>query len=296
MAPCRCVAGFWLALLIGIVASSCDSYSKEQEQEMKRIRDSVSADPGTINSREKQGNTPLHLAVLNKYLPLLDWLKDHGADPNSKGLYGDTPLHLAIISDPTSDGRVIRRLLLMGADVNAPNDYGDTPLHRAAYHGLTETVRLLLKNKADVSRRAQRGETPLLYAARPEGHPETVLALLEGGADVNARDNIGMSPLHGAAMIGNIDVARILVDKGNADVNSQTIDGYTPLHIAAISGKAGFVQFLLDKRANRDLRDKRNLTPAEEAIQFPAMTYSKEGRRAVDTSAAVNVLRTYSPK
>ena len=195
MAPCRCVAGFCVALLIGIVASSCDSYSKEQEQEMKRIRDSVSADPGTINSREKQGNTPLHLAVLNKYLPLLDWLKDHGADPNSKGLYGDTPLHLAIISDPTSDGRVIRRLLLMGADVN-----------------------------------------------------------------------------------------------------SQTIDGYTPLHIAAISGKAGFVQFLLDKRANRDLRNKRNLTPAEEAIQFPAMTYSKEGRRAVDTSAAVNVLRTYSPK
>ena len=194
MAAPHCVAGFWLALLIGIVASGCDSYSKEQEQEMKRIRD-LSADPGTINSRDKQGNTPLHLAVLNKYLPLLDWLKDHGADPNSKGLYGDTPLHLAIISDPTSDGRVIRRLLLMGADVN-----------------------------------------------------------------------------------------------------SRTIDGYTPLHIAAISGKAGFVQFLLDKRANRDLRNKRNLTPAEEAIQFPAMTYSKEGRRAVDTSAAVNVLRTYSPK
>ena len=247
MAPCRCVAGFWLALLIGIVASGCDSYSKEQEQEMKRIRD-LSADPGTINSRDKQGNTPLHLAVLNKYLPLLDWLKDHGADPNSKGLYGDTPLHLAIISDPTSDGRVIRRLLLMGADVNVPNDYGDTPLHRAAYHGLTETVRLLLKNKADVSRRAQRGETPLLYAARPEGHPETVLALLEGGADVNARDNIGMSPLHGAAMIGNIDVARILADKGNADVNSRTIDGYTPLHIAVVLPKPHAAQHSLESR------------------------------------------------
>ena len=296
MAPCRCVAGFWLALLIGIVASSCDSYSKEQEQEMKRIRDSVSADPGTINSREKQGNTPLHLAVLNKYLPLMDWLKDHGSDPNSRGLNGDTPLHLAIISDRSSDSRVIRRLLLMGADVNGPNDYGDTPLHRAAYHGLTETVRLLLKNKADVSRRAHRGETPLLYAARPEGYPETVLALLEGGADASARDNIGMTPLHGAAQIGNIDVARVLIDKGKADVNSQTTDGYTPLHIAAISGKAEFIQFLLDRRANRDLRDRRNLTPAEEAIRFPAMAYSQEGRRVVDTSAAVNVLRTYSPK
>ena len=296
MARHHYVAGFCLALLIGIVASGCNSYSKEQEQEMKRIRDMVRADAGSLNSRDKQGNTPLHLAVLNNYLPLLDWLKDHGADPNSKGPYGDTPLHLAIISDPSSDGRIIRSLLLMGADVNAPNDYGDTPLHRAAYHGLTETVRLLLKNKADVSRRAHRGETALLYASRPEGYPETVSVLLDGGADVNARDNIGMTPLHGAAMIGNIDVARILVDKGKADVNSQTIEGYTPLHIAAISGKAEFVQFLLDKRANRDLRDKRNLTPVEEATQFPAMTSSKEGRRAIDTSAVVNVLRTYSPK
>src|SRR5437867_3867392 len=140
--PCQCpqnrivgmarphsVAGFWLALLIGIVASGCDSYSKEQEQEMKRICDMVSANPGIINSGDEQGNTPLHLAVLNKYLPLLDWLKDHGADPNSKGLNGDRPLHLATILDGSSDGRVIRRLLLMGADVNAPNDYGDTPLH-----------------------------------------------------------------------------------------------------------------------------------------------------------------------
>ena len=177
----------------------------------------------------------------------------------------------------------------MGADVNAPNDYGDTPLHRAAYHGLTEKVRLLLRNNADISRRAQRGETPLLYATRPEGHPETALALLEDGADVDAADNFGMTPLHGAAMIGDVDVARVLLDKG-ADVNRQTLAGYTALHIAASSGKTEFVQFLLDKGADRNLRDNRNLTPAEAAAQFPAMTYSKEGKQAVDTSAAVRLL------
>ena len=151
-------------------------------------------------------------------------------------------------------------------------------------------MRLLLSNKADVSRRAQRGETPLLYAARPEGHPQTVLALLEGGAEVNVADDFGMTPLHGAAMIGDVDVARVLIDKG-ADVNRQTRDGYTALHIAAISGKTGFVQFLLDKGANRNLREKRNLTPADAAAQFPAMSYSKEGKKAVDTSAAVQLLR-----
>jgi len=278
-------------MLIGIVGSSCSNYSKEQEQEMQRIRDMVSANPASINLPDKTGNTPLLLAVINNYLPLMDWLRGHGADPNSRGPYGDTPLHTAVIWDRSSDDGVIRSLLRMGADVNATNDYGDTPLHRAAYHGLTGKVRLLLRNKADVSRRAQRGETPLLYAARPEGHPETVLALLEGGAEVNVPDDIGMTPLHGAAMIGDVDVARVLVDKG-ADVNRQTRDGYTPLHVAAISGKTEFVQFLLDKGANRSLRDKRNLTPAEAAVQFPAMSVSKEGKHAVDTSAAVKILTT----
>jgi ankyrin repeat protein len=184
----------------------------------------------------------------------------------------------------------------MGADVNAPNDYGDTPLHSAAYLGHTEQVRLLLKSKADVSRRTHRGETPLLYASRPEGYPETVLALLEGGADVNLADNFGMTPLHGAAMIGDVEVAKALVDKGHADVNRQTLNGYTPLHIAAVSGKTEFVQFLLDNGANRELRDSRGLIPAEAAEQFPAMTYSKDGSKAVDTSAAVNLLSTRSLK
>jgi ankyrin repeat protein len=277
-------------VLIGIVASGCSSYSKEQQQEMQRIRDMVTVDPGSINRPDSAGNTPLHLAVINNYHPLIDWLKDHGADPNARGLHGDTPLHTAVISDRSSDGRVIRSLLRMGAEVNGANDYGDTPLHRAAYHGLTEKVRLLLRNKADVSRRAQRGETPLLYAARPEGYSETVLALLDSGAEADAADNFGLTPLHGAAMIGDVDVGRVLVDKGRSDVNRQTLSGYTPLHIAAISGKTEFVQFLLDKGANRNLRDNRNLTAAEAASQFPAMSYSREGKQAVDTAAAVNVL------
>lgn len=284
----RTVAVIALAL-IGI-AAGCSNYSKEQEQEMQRIRDIVTADPTSIGRLDSGGNTPLHLAVINNYMPLIDWLKDHGADPNARGRYGETPLLTSVIHDRSSDGRVILTLLRMGADVNGANEYGDTPLHRAAYHGLTDKARLLLKHNADVSRRAQRGEMPLLYAARPEGHPDTVLALLEGGADVNAADYFGMTALHGAAMIGNVEVARVLIEKGRADLNRQTLDGSTPLHIAAVSGKTAFVQFLLDQGANRDLRDSRNLTPAQAAAQFPAMSYSKDGGKAVDTSAAVNVL------
>ena len=172
---------------------------------------------------------------------------------------------------------------------------GDTPLHRAAFLGDTEKVRFLLKNKADVTRRALRGETPLIYAARPEGFPETVAALIEGGADVNEADNFGMTALYGAAMIGDVDVARVLVDKG-ADVNARTRAGYTPLHVAAVSGKAEFVQFLLDKGANRELRDNDNLTAEERATRFPAITVSKDARVPIDTSAATALLKNYRSK
>ena len=43
MAALRSVLLCFTLTLIGIVASGCSSYSKEQEQEMQRIRDMVSA-------------------------------------------------------------------------------------------------------------------------------------------------------------------------------------------------------------------------------------------------------------
>ena len=137
---------------------------------MQAVRDAVSADPTKLNASDTRGNTPLHFAVLNNYLPLMDWLKERGVDPNARGHYGDTPLHLAISTDRTSGSVVIHRLLSMGANVNATNEYGDTPLHRAAFHGLTDTVRLLLKNAADINRRARRGDD----RERTETLPRTV--------------------------------------------------------------------------------------------------------------------------
>ena len=76
---------YFALFLITTLVSGCGGYSKEQNQEMQRIRDMVSADPAAVNRPDSKGNTPLHLAVLNNYFPLMDWLKAHGADPNSRG-------------------------------------------------------------------------------------------------------------------------------------------------------------------------------------------------------------------
>jgi ankyrin len=282
-----------LLLLATLGCGGCYTYSKEQQQEMQQIRDRVKADPSIVNAPLERGNTFLHLAVINNYLPLMDWLKVHGADPNVKAMYGDTPLHMAIISDRTENGRVVARMLRMGANVDARSNFGETPLHRAAYHGLTQRAGLLLKGKADVNARNLRGETPLFFAVRPESHPDTVLFLLNAGADANATDNNGMTPLHGAAMMGDITVARILIENGNAEVNRQTLAGYSPLHVAAIFGQADFVRLLLDHGANRNLLDKRNLKAVDAALRYPAVSSSNNRKQAVDTSVAVAALRTY---
>src|SRR5207244_10839738 len=108
------------------MAAGCARYSKEQEREMQAIRDAVSSDPPKLNAPDAGGNTPLHVAVLNHYLPLIDWLEESGVNPNAPGHGGDTPLHLAITTDGASGGTMIRRLLSMKADVNATNDYGET--------------------------------------------------------------------------------------------------------------------------------------------------------------------------
>ncbi len=283
----RQAAAFAAALgLLGLAVPGCASYSKEQLREMAAIRQQIEADPGAIDRALETGLTPLHMAVLNNYLPLMEWLLDRGAAPDGKDGRGQTPLLAAVISDRTKSRAVMQLLLRRGADVNAVDDYGDTPLHRAAYHGLDDAARVLLTAGADPSRRARRGETALHYAARPEGHLAMIAILLQAGADINAADSSGATPLHGAAMIGNAEVADLLL-KGGAAIDARTDHGATPLHVAAIFGKSQVAALLLDAGAEINATDQSGRTPLLRARQEPAITVDASGKRPVDTSAVI---------
>ena len=75
-----------------------------------------------------------------------------GADVNSKDLEGDTPLHLAVMRNRSD---VARLLIANGADLNAKIEAPDpefsmrsstasTPLQIAAFEGYLETIELLV--------------------------------------------------------------------------------------------------------------------------------------------------------
>ena len=50
-----------------------------------------------MDSREESGDTPLHVAIQESHIPVIEQLIKYGADVNAKNHSGLTPLHLVII-------------------------------------------------------------------------------------------------------------------------------------------------------------------------------------------------------
>lgn len=103
-----------------------------------------------------EGNTPIHLAVLNGSIEdLKRWMSI--SDVNSRNKYFETPLHLAV-----AKGDSAKVLVLTNSDhvyLNAQNLNGDTALHYAAKLELDEIIRILQLSRADSLVRNNNGIT-----------------------------------------------------------------------------------------------------------------------------------------
>ncbi|WP_120500605.1 ankyrin repeat domain-containing protein [Roseovarius sp. EL26] len=88
----------------------------------------LGAAPVTLNSRDVDGDTPLHVLLWRKntYGALL--LIEAGADVNAVGDMSETPLHIAV---KAQDVTVIGALLKAGANVSFVSEFGQSPLDLA---------------------------------------------------------------------------------------------------------------------------------------------------------------------
>ena len=137
-----------------------------------------------------------------------------------------------------------------------------TPLIIAAHNKHLESVKILLRYKADVEDRGTlklgdrviEGCTPL-WAAAASGRLDVVKLLIERNADVDGRTSTDSTPLRAAAHDGHLDVVRCLVESG-ADVNARNDYESTPLMAACYYGHVSVVTYLIDKGAFMDLQYK----------------------------------------
>ena len=103
------------------------------------------------------------------------------------------PLHAAACTSPET--RLVEVLRTPKLNLEQVDKEGWTALHYAAWNGMSDSVRLLLKAGACVETRTQESrKTTALHYAAGMGHPECVSILLGAGADAQARDAEGWTP------------------------------------------------------------------------------------------------------
>jgi len=114
------------------------------------------------NLADKQGNTPLHLAISNHNEDMVTYLLNNGADKNAKVVDSQmTPLMVAVTWQAYD---IVGRLVEAGVDVNIPDKNKQTPLHKAVNIGDERLVRTLIAHHADILARDDVGRTPALVA------------------------------------------------------------------------------------------------------------------------------------
>ena len=195
-------------------------------------------------------NRPTNLQIAYRTFPIVLALLFSGALLNAAG---DTRVADAA---QRGDRQTVRALVKQRADVNGGQGDGMTALHWAATNGDAEMAQVLVAAGANVKALTRLGGiTPLLLAAQ-NGDARLIELLLAAGADPNSATSLGMTPLMMVAWAGRPEAIKALALKG-ADPNAkENTYGQTPLMFAAANNEVRAIEALLEIGANPAIATK----------------------------------------
>lgn len=160
----------------------------------------------------------------------------------------------------------VRQLLQAGFDPNTPDERGQPPLVLAARESSDKVFAALLADpRTRVDAANAHGETALMMAAL-RGRLDQVQALVARGAVLPGQGAAGArawTPLH-YAVSADVDDhgAQWLLQRG-ANANAVAPNGNTPLMLAAAYGRESAVRLLVAAGAQRQLRNDRGLSASD---------------------------------
>lgn len=203
------------------------------------------------------------------------------ADINTRDADGETPLHPAVAFSPAE---FVRFLIQERACVNARSQFGATPLHYAATRD-EEMVSLLLSARAvgldaqccyEDEDSSHDGATPILIASERNKLPVVQKLISCGARGVNIAKANGVTPLVVAAYKGYLQLLTLLLSVNTEDPGVPVRDRpwASPMIAACDSGHVGAVNLLLEARASID-------APCRSDGEVPLIAAVREGHSAV---------------
>jgi ankyrin repeat protein len=217
----------WLKIRDALIwhGANYDAFAATALGDINQAQRLLAADNNVIQARDRDGQTPLHWAVLTDQLPLTSFWIQSGVSLAATNSTGQTALHLA-----AAKGFIDQVKVLLAAQ--APTDIRDTngwtPLDAAIQANQSDSIRLLLENKTS-SPHPERAVAVAIHRAAAGGNLDALAALVETATNLEVRNELGLTPLQLAVLHGHLAAAALLADKG-ADVDARDPDGNTLLH------------------------------------------------------------------
>ena len=250
--------------------------SAVREGRLERAKQLISSFGLSYSRRWSDGYVLLCDALKNNHTEIAKLLLTHGSKIKCKTKKrSDTPLHLAVRNCAIE---IIEMLLDRGANIDAECEKGTTPLHDAIRWEKMEIVELLLNRGADVNAKGKSGKT-YLHIAADEGYVLIAEHLLKHGADVNSvwtcDGNKHYSPLYLAVINGHEKVVKLLLECG-ANVDARDLDGKTILYYAVKVGRSLIIEHLLKHSPDIDNISNRSV------LNVAVLGYGKEYRKIIE--------------
>ncbi|XP_043655302.1 uncharacterized protein LOC122621499 isoform X2 [Drosophila teissieri] len=255
----------------------CAVQDAERSKDLVAAASIAIAAPELLESADEDGFTPLHLAVIQGNLAMVNLLLANKAEVNAVDNEGHSVVHWATVCGEVES---LRAVLAAGASVAKPDANGGTPLHYAAQmcgasHDSKqqascssssrlslEILGILLSHpQSSVDVQDKDGRQPLLWAASA-GSAKAVIALVKAGARVESSDKDGLTALHCAGSRGHTECIDTLIGLCGAPTDLIDSNGCTALHYAVTLGHADATARLLDLEADPNRQDRKGRTPA----------------------------------
>ncbi|KAF5278159.1 hypothetical protein FQR65_LT15800 [Abscondita terminalis] len=216
----------------------------------------------TIDLLNKDGETPLHLAITNQCLDVANLLLQEGADVNLPNIFGDTPL---VYACKIGNTQLVETLLPSVSDINRRNMSGETVLHVALRNKHFEVARFLIDHRANVNVNNDFEENALMYATK-FGEINFVNDILPMISEINAQNKNGDAALHLALRNEHFEIADVLIEEG-ADVNLINSLGENAFMYFCKFGDKKLVEKVLPMVANVNSENANGKTARDFALE-----------------------------